>query len=132
MWFMIKGAFWFSLVLMALPIINPGTQTDTEKPTASAIDIPNSLSAAMVAIDDLRQICERKPDVCDKGAQTLNALGLQARDGAEIAFKMLDEKFASSISPDAKPVTTVSNSEQPLLTGSLPTTTRIPIPTFIR
>lgn len=85
-----------------------------------------------MAIEDLRQICARKPDVCDKGAQTLNALGLQARDGAEIAFKMLDEKFASAINEDTNPANAFVNSEQPLLTGSLPTTSRIPVPTFIR
>jgi len=132
MWFMIKGAFWFSLVLMALPIINPGPQAETDTTNAAAIDVPNSLSAAMSAIQDIRQICERKPDVCDKGAETLSALGLQARDGAEIAFKMLDDKFASDIPQDAHPATITAGDQQPLLTGSLPTSSKIPVPTFLR
>lgn len=125
MWFMIKGTFWFSLVLMALPFLNPDPETAEREKSIASIDVSDSISAAITAIEDLRQICERKPDVCDKGAETINALGLRARDGAEVAFKLLDQNFASAGSPQSAP-------DPILVTGSLPDSNRIPIPTFIR
>lgn len=102
MWFMIKGAFWFSLVLIALPMLSPQSREALDG--APPVEVADSVSAAIAAFDDIRQICVRKPDVCDTGGKTFAALGVRAKEGARVAYEFLDSKFAGD---DAK-LTTAS------------------------
>lgn len=123
MWFMIKGAFWFSLVLMALPFLSQQSENDASETTAQ-LDVGDSLSAALTALADIRRICERQPEVCETGGQTFAALGARARDGALIAYEFLDSRFSDT---DAPTDTAAGNAEvltgpadPELATGSLP------------
>lgn len=106
MWFLIKGSFWFSLVLIALPVLDPasGDKGDTAPP----LEVGQSVAAAVEAFEDIKQICVRKPDVCETGSETFAALGKRAKEGARIAYQFLDSKFADG--------------ETDLVTGSLPQT----------
>ena len=106
MWVLIKGSFWFSLVLIALPLFDSGSQEALE--AAPPLEVGQSMAAAVEALDDIRQICVRKPDVCETGSETFAALGMRAREGARIAYQFLDSKFADG--------------EPDLVTGSLPAT----------
>ncbi|RVD28877.1 hypothetical protein EN742_35310, partial [Mesorhizobium sp. M4A.F.Ca.ET.020.02.1.1] len=60
MGFLIRMAFWFSLVLLALPL-NVGTD-EAGHETVGPIQ---ALFAAREAVGDIAGICERKPDVCE-------------------------------------------------------------------
>lgn len=106
MWFLIKGSFWFTLVLLALPLFEPavtGERAPTfegENAPSERIAIGQSFGVALEALNDIRAICERKPDVCEKGGETIAALGAQARDGARIAYQLLDDKFGGSAAED--------------------------------
>ena len=104
MWFLIKGSFWFSLVLIALPFLDSGSQEALDK--APPLEVGQSVSAAMEAFEDIKQICVRKPEICATGSETFAALGIRAKEGARIAYQFLDAKFADS--------------EPDLVTGSLP------------
>lgn len=106
MWFLIKGSFWFSLVLIALPFIN--TESDKALENAPPLEVGQSMAAAAEAFEDIKQICVRKPAICETGSETFAALGLRAKEGARIAYQFLDTKF--------------SDSEPNLVTGSLPAT----------
>jgi hypothetical protein len=88
MGFLVKGAFWFSVVLLSLPLLD-GSESESGLP-AAGIEVGETVQALGVAIADLRAICERHPDVCETGGETLTALGLQARDGARLAYEYLD------------------------------------------
>ncbi|OLP57991.1 hypothetical protein BJF93_14290 [Xaviernesmea oryzae] len=92
MWFLIKGSFWFALVLVLLPFVVPGEETARQD--RSAVDMGATVSAATEALTYISALCVQKPDVCDKGAETVNALGQRARDGARIAYEFLDHQFA--------------------------------------
>lgn len=105
MWFLIKGSFWFSLVLIALPLFDPGSREALED--APPLEVGQSVAAAVEAFEDIKQICERKPDVCETGSETFAALGKRAREGARIAYQFLDKQFADDAPAD-------------LVTGSLP------------
>jgi hypothetical protein len=119
MWFLLKAGFWFSAVLLVLPLFG-GEQAvdDASEGVASEFSSPlavyEAVSAMTVAIDDMRAICERHPDVCETGGEALQALGLQARDGARIALGYLDETFGETA---AEPSATVA---QPALADLLP------------
>lgn len=103
MWFLLKAGFWFSAVLLVLPLFG-GEQSGEGAPSelSSPLAFYEAVSAMTVAIDDMRAICERHPDVCQTGGEALQALGLQARDGARIALGYLDETFGeTSVEPAA-------------------------------
>lgn len=104
MWFLIKGSFWFSLVLIALPFLDTTSRDALEQ--APPLEVGQSMAAAMEALDDFRQICVRKPEICQTGSETFAALGIRAKEGARIAYQFLDTKFADG--------------EADLITGSLP------------
>ena len=106
MWFLIKGSFWFSLVLIALPVFDSSSREALEG--APSLEVGESMAAAVEAPEDIRQICVRRPDICETGSETFAALGIRAKEGARIAYQFLDTKFADG--------------DTELVTGSLPVT----------
>ncbi len=117
MWFMIRGIFWFSLVLLLLPIFSKAPEPDLA--TAPKVDVGDAVSVASEALSYVGAICSEKPEVCVKGAETVEALGHRAKLGARIAYDYLDDTFA-----DAPPASV----EKDVLTGSVPDP-KIPVPT---
>ncbi|OHV85675.1 DUF5330 domain-containing protein [Ensifer sp. LCM 4579] len=105
MWFLVKATFWFSLVLVLLPFLDPSSSTKLDQ--GPTIEIGDTFSAANEAIRYISAICAEKPDVCAKGAETFVALGHRAREGARIAYEFLDTQFAGTgpATPDAKIMT---------------------------
>ena len=65
MGFLIKMAFWFSLVLLALPLDPAGTNGASVSPIQAFV-------AAREAVDDVSGICQRKPDVCEVGKAAMH------------------------------------------------------------
>lgn len=108
MWFLIKGTFWFTLVLVALSFIG-GTQSASSTAT-SQFQLSNAISAATGAYDYVSGLCTTKPDVCVKGAQTFSAIGERAREGALVAFQLLNRHFGDG-STTPSDVTPVSDKE---------------------
>jgi len=92
MWFLIKGTFWFSLVLVLLPFLDPSSSATLDK--GPKVDVGDTMSAATEAFGYISALCVQKPDVCEKGAETFVALGHRAREGAKIAYLFLDQQFA--------------------------------------
>ncbi len=84
MFFLIRAAFWFSLVLLALPL-NVGTDEAGE-----SVGPLQALMAAREAVGDIAGICERKPDVCETGRSAMHTITARARETAKIAAEMLD------------------------------------------
>ena len=100
MWFLIKGTFWFSLVLVLLPFLNAESSATLEK--GPTVQLGDTFSAASEAINYVTAICLEKPDVCEKGSETFVALGHRAREGAKIAYQFLDTQFAEDGADVAK------------------------------
>ncbi len=92
MWFLIKGTFWFSLVLVLIPLLDP--QTSTKLENGPKVELGETFSAASEAFGYIGSICTAKPDICEKGTATFIALGHRAREGARIAYQFLDSQFA--------------------------------------
>ncbi len=81
--FLIRMAFWFSLVLLVLPL-DTGTNGDSVSPI-------QAFFAAREAVDDVSGICERKPGVCEVGKAAMQTIGARARETARIAYQMFEE-----------------------------------------
>lgn len=92
MWWLIKGSFWFSLVLILIPLFS--TASSERLANAPPMEMADAFSAVTGAYAYVTNICADKPDVCDKGAKTFTALGYRAKEGARLAFDYLNEKFA--------------------------------------
>lgn len=86
MGFLIRTAFWFSLVLLLLPL---GTGPDGE----SRVSPLQALFAAREAVGDIAGICERKPEVCETGKAAMQTIGVRARESARFAYEVLDQQF---------------------------------------
>jgi Family of unknown function (DUF5330) len=86
MGFLIRAAFWFSLVLLIMPF--GGSDKDGE--TASPFQ---AFFAAREAVSDVTGICERKPDVCEISKSAFQTIGVRARESARIAYELLDGQF---------------------------------------
>lgn len=84
--FLIRMAFWFSLVLLALPLDPAGGDG------SPGVNPIQAFFAAREAVDDLSGICERKPDVCEVGKAAMQTIGVRAKEGARIAIDMLEEQ----------------------------------------
>jgi hypothetical protein len=110
MWFLIKGTFWFSLVLVLLPFLDPASTSTLER--GPKVDVGDTVSAATEAFGYISAICVEKPDVCIKGTETFVALGHRAREGAKIAYQFLDQQFAEP--SDAVTTGTVTAAAQPI------------------
>ncbi len=83
MGFLIRMAFWFSLVLLILPLDPAGDNSPGVNPL-------QAFFAAKEAVDDMAGICERKPEVCDVGKAAMQTIGTRAKESARIAYEMLE------------------------------------------
>ncbi|MGV8936049.1 MAG: DUF5330 domain-containing protein [Allorhizobium sp.] len=91
MWFLIKGTIWFSMALVALSYFS---SQPSGNPNGPKLEVTDAVIAAGGVYAYLTEICSQRPEVCEKGGETLNALGLKAREGAYVAFEFLDQQFA--------------------------------------
>lgn len=91
MFFLVRTAFWFSLVLLVLPL-DAGRAPGSPPPVSPLA----AMSAAREAIGDVAGLCERKPDVCVTGKAAFEIIGSRAREGARIAYELLDENFGET------------------------------------
>ena len=93
MGFLIKSAFWLSLVLLVIPF--GGTGADGEQ----SIGATETFLAARAVIDDMSGLCERRPEACEAGRAAMHLIGVRAREGARIAYGVLDEHFGEESEP---------------------------------
>jgi hypothetical protein len=78
MMFLLRAAFWVSLVLILLP-----SGSKKEAPQIKAAD---AASAASAAVSDLSSFCTRQPESCAVGSQVATVLGQRAEAGARMLY----------------------------------------------
>lgn len=120
--FLIKSAFWLSLVLLVIPF---GGEND--EPTVGAIE---AFFAARAVIDDMSGLCERRPYACEIGRSAFHTISIRARDGARLVYEMLGEERQDTETSD---IEVVVEAETPIHTGSVPAPAPalgpVPVPT---
>lgn len=116
MWFLIKGTFWFTMVLVALSFFS-GREATEEAAAGPGFEMTDAVTAASQAYQYLSKICLEKPEVCEKGAETLTALGHRAREGALVAFELLDKQLSSGEQPTTLDL--AAPSQENIVTGTV-------------
>jgi len=102
MFFVMRTAFWLSIVILLLPT------PDSMKTTEPAIGAAQAVTAASATVSDMSQFCARQPEACQIGSQALTYLGHKA----VASTKWLYEKFtANSEQPAAAPTKALAESD---------------------
>jgi hypothetical protein len=91
MFFLLRVAFWLSIVLVLLP-----SGDYRPKDQAPKIGAADAVNAATAAVSDLGGFCGRQPDACEVGGQAAVAFGQRAQAGARYLFDLLVQDRAPS------------------------------------
>jgi hypothetical protein len=88
--FLLRMAFWLTVVLVLLP--SGGSQP------APKINVSTgeAISAASAAVSDMRQFCGRQSDACAVGSQVAVAIGYRAQAGAKFLYEFLSEHVGAN------------------------------------
>lgn len=95
MFFLIRTAFWLTLVLVLIPL---GTGYKSEP--AETVDPVSAFLAAQATVSDIGGFCGRNPKACETGGDALTAIGNRARDGVRIVYEYLDTRLADQAAPE--------------------------------
>ncbi len=97
MLFLLRTAFWLTLVLVLIPLGSDQTSTPerTEK-----VDPVSAFLAAQATVSDIGGFCSRNPQACETGGNALSAIGSRARDGAAIVYQYFEPKNRSGETED--------------------------------
>ena len=91
--FLLRMAFWLTLVLALLPT---GSSQPQAHASAPQIDAADAVVAAGAAVSDMSGFCDRQPEACKVGAQAAVVIGQRAQAGASMVYDFIQERMARS------------------------------------
>jgi Family of unknown function (DUF5330) len=91
MFFLLRMAFWLTLVLAILPT---GSSQPQAHANASQIDPTDAVIAAGAAVSDMTGFCDRQPEACKVGATAAVVIGQRAQAGASMVYDFIHERMA--------------------------------------
>jgi hypothetical protein len=94
MFFLLRMAFWLTVVCVLLP----GGGTKSNSPEAQ-IDATQAASLAGAAVSDMRGFCGRQPDACVVGGKVAIAIGHKAEAGARTIYEFITAKLNEKSAP---------------------------------
>jgi hypothetical protein len=86
MFFLLRVAFWLTLVLALLPT---GKPSSANGPGAS-----EAVAAATAAVADVSHFCQRQAEACEVGSQAAVLIGQRAQAGAKMVFELIQDHLA--------------------------------------
>ena len=107
--FLIRAAFWLSLVILILPADRENTSDSANLSTSEA------LVAAQATLKDFTSFCSRQPEVCAAGEVAIENFSAKARYGAKQVYMYLDgDKDQSTDTTASTPENTLAMNEATL------------------
>ncbi len=107
MFFLLRVAFWLSIVVILLP-----SGSASRKDSAHAQVSPfEAIGAAQAAVEDARGFCARRPEACEIGSQAFQTFGQKAQHGTKMLYEFLADRFGDSAARKAEGDAT--NSDRP-------------------
>jgi hypothetical protein len=94
--FLLRAAFWLSIVVVLLPT------PDSVKMPESNFGAAQAVSAASATMSDMRQFCARQPEACEVGSAALTQFGHKAQASAKWLYEFLSDKLGSQQSAARK------------------------------
>ena len=120
--FLLKAAFWLSIVVMLLP-------SGEKSAPAPQVGATEAVSAAGAAVSDMRQFCARQPEACAVGSQAATAFGQKAQAGAKMLYEFLNDRGPNeTASVSGKPTGAAQRSQHTLTPDDLVPAWRGPEP----
>jgi len=91
MFFLLRVAFWLTIVLALLP-------TGSSRPGAqdARIGTTEAVVAASATVSDVSNFCERQPGACEVGAHAAVAIGQRAQAGARMVYEFINDRWVRS------------------------------------
>jgi hypothetical protein len=86
--FLLKLAFWLTIVVLLLP------SDRAQQGAIPQIGTSEAVSATGAVVSDVRGFCARQPDACAVGSHALAEFGHKAHAGAKMLYDFLGEKVA--------------------------------------
>jgi hypothetical protein len=99
--FLIKAAFWLTIVVLFLPA------DSAKQGQATQVGPIEALGAAQAAVEDASGFCTRNPNACEVGSQAFQTFGEKAQNGAKLLYEFLSARFADQ--PGASPQVTTGS-----------------------
>jgi hypothetical protein len=96
MFFLLRMAFWLTVVCVLLP-----SGTKSMSPDAN-VDAKQAVTLASAAVSDVRGFCDRQPDACVVGGKVAIALGHKAEAGARTIYEFVTTKLSEKSAPAEK------------------------------
>jgi Family of unknown function (DUF5330) len=84
MFFLLRVAFWLTIVLALLP-------TGRSPSTVRGPQMGEAFSAAGAAVSDMSHFCTRQPAACEVGSQVAVMIGQRAQAGAKMLYDLFNE-----------------------------------------
>src|SRR4051794_13051400 len=94
MFFLLRVAFWLTIVLALLP--SGGAQQSAQASAQTKVGATEAVAAAGAAVSDMGSFCERQPDACVVGAQAAVAIGQRAQAGAKMVYEFFNDHASHS------------------------------------
>ena len=91
MFFLLRMAFWLTIVCVLLP----GTGEKAQSPEAK-IDAVQAVTLASAAVSDMRGFCERNAEACVVGGKVATAIGHRAEAGARTIIDFVSNQIADN------------------------------------
>ncbi|WP_321335802.1 DUF5330 domain-containing protein [Breoghania sp.] len=109
MFFILRTAFWLSLVILLIPAdASTGDKDQTHISTFQAI------GAAQETYSDMVRFCERNRTACETGSAALDIFSAKARTGARMIYEYLGPDSGAS-----EDTSTVAEAAPHITTGSI-------------
>jgi hypothetical protein len=89
MFFLLRVAFWLTIVLALLP--SGGAKQSGQASAQANVDAADAVVAATAAVSDMGSFCDRQPEACVVGAQAAVAIGQRAQAGAKMVYEFISE-----------------------------------------
>ena len=96
MFFLLRMAFWLTVVCVLLPSGTKSTSPDAN------VDAKQAVTLASAAVSDVRGFCDRQPDACVVGGKVAIALGHKAEAGARTIYDFVTTKLSEKSTPAEK------------------------------
>lgn len=93
MMFLLRTAFWLSIVIFLIPV-DPQAEHQTQATGAAPIGAFEAASAAQATLSDVSGFCGRNPTTCDIGGRVATTFMLKAQTGARMVYEFIDKSLA--------------------------------------
>ena len=93
MMFLLRTAFWLSIVIFLIPVDHTAEQ-QAQTAQVQPIGALEAATAAQATLSDMSGFCGRNPTACEIGGRIATTFLLKAQTGARMVYDFIDRSLA--------------------------------------